>query len=55
MTRFFIILLKGLIGLIWFIATLLTAVILSPFILAAWVSKLLTGNKKEDHDHEGQV
>jgi hypothetical protein len=55
MTKFFIGLLKGFIGLIWIIATLLAAVILSPFILAAWISKLLTGKKKEDYDHDGQV
>jgi hypothetical protein len=42
------ILIKGIVGIIWFIATVITSVILSPFILIGWLSKILTKSGKED-------
>ena len=46
MDKFFIILIKGVTGLIWMLATIITSVLLSPFILIAWISKILGKKKK---------
>lgn len=41
MSKFFIILLRGILGAVWLVATIVTTAILSPFVIAAWISKKL--------------
>ncbi|GLU55702.1 hypothetical protein [Dyadobacter frigoris] len=50
MSKFFIIFIKGIVGLIWFVATVVTAILLSPFVLASWISGML--DKKQNSDKE---
>ncbi|WP_159468074.1 hypothetical protein [Dyadobacter sp. 3J3] len=50
MSKFFIIFIKGIVGLIWFVATVVTTVLLSPFMLFSWISSFL--NKKERDNDE---
>ncbi|MCF0058007.1 hypothetical protein [Dyadobacter sp. CY356] len=49
MSNFFIILIKAIVGFIWFVATVVTTILLSPFMLAAWISRLL--NKKQNDNN----
>ncbi|WP_254411499.1 hypothetical protein [Dyadobacter diqingensis] len=46
------ILIKGIVTVIWFIATVVTSVILSPFIFIGWISNLLTKPGKDDDQLE---
>ncbi|MBE9460843.1 hypothetical protein ACFP1I_20105 [Dyadobacter subterraneus] len=50
MSRFFIILIKGIVVIIWFLATVITSILLSPFVLASWISGKL--DKKQSEDKE---
>ncbi|MCF2444778.1 hypothetical protein L0657_12490 [Dyadobacter sp. CY345] len=42
---------RGIISLIWLVATIVTSVILSPFLLAGWLSQFIT---KEEKDKSGE-
>jgi len=48
MNKVFEILIKGILAVIWFVATVITTIILSPFIFYGWLSGMLTKQKKDN-------
>jgi F0F1-type ATP synthase membrane subunit b/b' len=55
MDKFFTLLIKGTVGLIWMLATVITSVLLSPFILITWISKFLGKRQKNIPEEEEKV
>jgi len=43
-------LLKGIVAAIWFVAAVVTSILLSPFIFAGWISGILTKSGGDDKD-----
>jgi len=42
-------LIRGIISLIWLVATVLTSIILSPFLLAGWISGKVAKDERDQH------
>ncbi len=46
MNKIIEIFIRGIISLIWLVATIVTSLILSPFLLAGWLSRIVTKDEK---------